>query len=161
MENCKIVIQKRWQQSLKGGAGYTLYPSACLREKRPVKTSELWNNKRQEKDTNLERKMYQSPRGFNRKSKVYHFSIFQLYLYAQAYVRILIVGSCCYYLSVMKFRLLKFIQTRQTVFPDGKKARLRKKGSKVLFKNDQSEGLETLTSCKVVKQAWLQPTLRV
>ena len=34
MENCKIVIQKRWSQSLKGGAGYTLYPSACLREKK-------------------------------------------------------------------------------------------------------------------------------
>ena len=34
---------------------------------------------------------------------------------------------------------------------DRKKARLWKKGSKVLLKNDQSEGLETLTSCKVVK----------
>ena len=34
MENCKVVIQKRWSQSLKGGTGYTLYPSACLREKK-------------------------------------------------------------------------------------------------------------------------------
>ena len=34
MENCKVVIQKRWSQSLKGGVGYTLYPSACLREKK-------------------------------------------------------------------------------------------------------------------------------
>ena len=151
MENCKSVIQKRWQQSLKGGAGYTLYPSACLREKRPMTPSELWNNKRQKKDTNLERKMYQSPRGFNRKNKK---CIIFLYFSCTCTHRRMCV-------SVMKFRLLKFIQTRLTIFPDRKKARLWKKGSKVLFINDQSEGLETLTSCEVVKQAWLQPTLRV
>ena len=123
MENCKVVIQKRWWQSLKGGVGYTLYPSACLREKRPMTPSELWNNKRQKKDTHLERKMYQSPRG----ESVSFFYISGVLVRTGRYVRILIVGSCCYYLGVMKFRLLKFTQTRWTIFPTAKKQGFGKK----------------------------------
>ena len=47
MENCKVLIQKRWSRSLKLGAGYTLYPT-CLRKKKG--------------QTNIEQKMYQSSR---------------------------------------------------------------------------------------------------
>ena len=36
-----------------------------------------------------------------------------------------------------------------------KKARFWKNGSKASFKNDQSEGLDTLTSCKVVKSTFM------
>ena len=36
-----------------------------------------------------------------------------------------------------------------------KKQGFRKSGSKASFKNDQSEGLDTLTSCKVVKSTFM------
>ena len=68
-------------------------------------------------------------------------------------------GVCAYIASTLLLLLFKRYEVSTVEIhldsvdnlSDRKKARLWKKGSKVLFKNDQSEGLETLTSCKVVK----------
>ena len=151
MENCKIVIQKRWSQSLKGGAGYTLYPSACLRGKKGQ-----WRHQNYEiiKDKRKSSRLIDAKRLFQEIKSVSFFHILRTGVCACIDNTLLQeMGSWLLLILFKRYEVSTFEIHLDSV--DNLSEKKKKNRSKASFKNDQSEGQETLTSCKVVKSTFM------
>ena len=149
MENCKVVIQKRWSQSLKGGAGYTLYPSACLRGKKGQ-----WRHqnyliiKDKRKTERKSSRLIDAKRLFQEIKSVSFFHI------SAVLVR---TGVCAYIDGTLLLILFKRyeVSTVEIHLDSVDNFSAKKNGRKASFKNDQRKWQETLKSCKVVKSTFM------
>ena len=147
MENCKVVIQKRWSQSLNGGAGFSLYPSACLWGKKGQWRHQNYGIIEDKRKT--ERKssrLIDAKRLFQEIKSVSFFHI----------SAVLVRTGLCAYIDGTLLLILLWSFDCWNSFRFGRQSfRQKKNGSKASFKNDQRKWQETLTSCKVVKSTFM------